>query len=224
LSQLLEPFARALSAGGIFALPIALLGGLIAAMNPCCLAPYPAAAAACCGVRESAVRRSLPNSAAFVVGMAMAMSVLRVGVALAGRITTGGGSILSYAVAIVPLVMGMQVLGWIHLPFPTFSMTKSKLRVGSAFGCGFVLSLVIAPCGTPVLASVLSYAAFKGNVYYGALLLFAYGSGAGIPLLAAASLGSRFAQRLDLRGYRPWVDRVTGALLLALGFYLLWVA
>jgi cytochrome c-type biogenesis protein len=224
LSQLLAPFAKALSAGGILALPIALLGGLIAALNPCCLALYPAAAATCCGVRESAVRRSLPNSAAFVVGMAMAMSVLGIGVALAGRITSGGGSLLRHAVAIVPILMGMQVLGWIRWPLPTFSMTQSKLRVASAFGCGFLLSLVIAPCGTPVLASVLSYAAFKGNAYYGALLLFMYGLGAGIPLLAAATISSRFAQRLDLRGYRYWVDRTTGILLLGLGFYLLWRA
>lgn len=224
MSQLLDPFAKALSAGGILALPIALLGGLIAGLNPCCLALYPAAAATCCGVRESAARRSFPNSAAFVVGMAMAMSVLGVGVALAGRITSGGGSFLRYAVAIVPLLMGMQVLGWIRLPLPTFSMTQSKLKVASAFGCGFLLSLVIAPCGTPVLASVLSYAAFKGNAYYGALLLFVYGLGAGIPLLAAATISSRFAQRLDLRGYRYWVDRTTGTLLLGLGFYLLWRA
>ena len=213
-----------MSAGGILALPIALLGGLIAAMNPCCLALYPAAAATCCGVRESAARRSLHNSAAFVVGMAMAMSLLGVGVALAGRITSGGGHLLRYAVAIVPLLTGMHVLGWIKLPLPTFSMAKSKLKVASAFGCGFLLSLVIAPCGTPVLASVLSYAAFKGNAYYGALLLFVYGLGTGIPLLAAASLGSRFAHRLDLRGYQRWVDRATGALLLGLGFYLLWRA
>lgn len=224
MSQLLDLFAKALSAGGILALPIALVGGLIAALNPCCLALYPAAAATCCRVRESAVRRSLPNSAAFVVGMAMAMSVLGIGVALAGRITSGGGSFLRYAVAIVPLLMGMQVLGWIRLPFPTFSMTQSKLGVASAFGCGFLLSLVIAPCGTPVLASVLSYAAFKENAYYGALLLFVYGLGAGIPLIAAASISSRFAQRLDLRGYRYWVDRATGTLLLGLGFYLLWRA
>jgi cytochrome c biogenesis protein CcdA len=47
---------------------------------------------------------------------------------------------------------------------------------------------------------------------------------AGIPLLIAASISSRFAQRLDLRGYRKWVDRGTGVLLLSLGFYLLWIA
>ena len=224
MSELLSTLARALSAGGVLAFPIALLGGFIAALNPCCLALYPAAAATCCGVRESALRRSLPNSAAFVTGMALAMSVLGVVAALAGRVTSGGGSLLRYVVAIIPLVMGMQVLGWVHLPLPTFPMEKSRLKVASAFGCGFLLSLVIAPCGTPVLASVLSYAALNGKLYFGALLLFAYGLGAGIPLLTAASISSQFAQRLDLRGYRRVVDRATGALLLGLGFYLLWIA
>jgi cytochrome c biogenesis protein CcdA len=75
-----------------------------------------------------------------------------------------------------------------------------------------------------VLASVLAYAALKGKLYFGALLLFAYGLGAGIPLLVAASVSGQFAHRLDLSGYRQWVDRATGSLLLALGFYLLWVA
>lgn len=223
MSSLLNLLARAVSAGSFLALPVALLGGFIAALNPCCLALYPAAAATCCGVRESGAQRSLPNSTAFVVGMAMAMALLGTGAALAGRIVSGG-SWVRYAVAVVPLAMGMHVLGWLHLPLPTFSMSQSKLNMASAFGCGFLLSLVIAPCGTPVLASVLSYAALKGNASFGALLLFVYGFGAGIPLLTAAILSSRLAQRLDLRGYRPWVDNVTGALLLALGFYLLWVA
>lgn len=223
MSALLNLLARALAGGSVLAFPIALAGGFVAALNPCCLALYPAASATCCGVRESGMRRSLPNSAAFVLGMALAMALLGIVAAVVGRITPGG-SLLRYAVAIIPLVMGMRVLGWIYLPLPSFFLSESKLKVASALGCGFLLSLVIAPCGTPVLASVLSYAALKGNTYFGALLLFVYGLGAGIPLLVAASLSSRFAKQLDLRGYRKWVDRATGALLLGLGFYLLWTA
>lgn len=56
MNELLGVFARALSAGGVLAFPIALLGGFIAALNPCCLALYPAAAATCCGVREVGTR------------------------------------------------------------------------------------------------------------------------------------------------------------------------
>ncbi|MGH9533457.1 MAG: cytochrome c biogenesis CcdA family protein [Terriglobales bacterium] len=230
MNQLLNALARLLSSGRIIAFPIALVGGFIAALNPCCLALYPAAAATCCGVRdsccgagESSARRSLRSSAAFVAGMAIAMTMLGILAALAGRVMPSS-SLLRYAIAVVPLAMGMHVLGWIKLPLPAFSMGESRVNVAASFGCGFALSLVIAPCGTPVLASVLSYAALKGNIYFGALLLFVYGLGTAIPVLVAASLSSRFARWLDLRGYQGWVDRTTGALLLGLAFYLLWIA
>lgn len=232
MTSFLNLLARALSGGGALALPAALVGGFIAALNPCCLALYPAAAATCCGVRESAAtccgqestaRRSVVNSAAFVVGMAVAMSLLGIAAALAGRVASTAHW-LRYAVAIIPLVMGLHALGWLRLPLPSFSTSESKLKATSAFGVGFLLSLVIAPCGTPILASVLSFAALKENTYFGALLLFVYGLGAGIPLLVAATASSRLGQWLDLRGYQRWVDSATGTLLLGLGFYLLWIA
>ncbi|WP_290997284.1 cytochrome c biogenesis protein CcdA [Hyphomicrobium sp.] len=48
----------------------------------------------------------------------------------------------------------------------------ARLRAGGAFGTGFLLSPVLGPCGTPILAAVLSYAAYQGQMLYGALLLF----------------------------------------------------
>ncbi len=78
---------------------------------------------------------------------------------------------------------------------------RHGLRLGSAFGCGFLISLVIAPCGTPVLASALSYAAYQRTVSYGAMLLFLYGFGAGVPLLVAATASARLAQKLEVKGY-----------------------
>ncbi len=157
------------------------------------------------------------------MGLAVAMALLGIVAALAGRVAVTA-LWLRYAVAIIPLLMGLHVLGWVRLPLPSFSISESKLKMTGAFGVGFVLSLVIVPCSTPVLAAVLSYAALKGNISFGALLLFAYGLGAGIPPLFAASASSRFAEWLDLRGFRKWVNGATGAMLLGLGFYLLWIA
>lgn len=233
MTSLLNQLTHDLSGSSVLAIPVALVGGSISALCPCCLPMYPAAAATCCGVRESETsccgpqipiaKRSLANSAAFALGMAVAMALLGIAAALAGRVATTGDW-FRYAVAIIPLLMGMHVLGWVRLPMPSFSVNESKFQATGAFGVGFLLSLVIAPCGTPILAAVLSYAAVKGNTIFGAMLLFSYGLGAGIPLLIAASASGRIAKWLDLRGYRIWVDRATGALLLGLGFYLLWIA
>lgn len=168
-------------------------------------------------------KRGLANSVALALGMAVAMALLGIMAALVGRVVATGDW-FRYAVAIIPLLMGMHILGWVRLPLPSFSIRKTRFQAMGAFGVGFLLSLVIAPCGTPILAIVLSYAALKGNAMYGAVLLFAYGLGAGIPLMIAAGASNRFARWLDLRGYQKWVNRATGTLLLGMGFYLLWIA
>lgn len=233
MTSLLAQLTQDLSGSSALAIPIALVGGSLAALCPCCMPLYPAAAATCCSTRESqasccgpqmpVAKRGLANSIAFALGMAVAMSLLGIVASLLGRVTTAGNW-LQYLVAVIPLLMGLHILGWIRIPMPSLSFKGSRVQATGAFGVGFLLSLVIAPCGTPILAAVLSYAAIKGNTIYGAVLLFAYGLGAGIPLLVAAGASGRIAQWLDTRGYRVWVDRATGALLLGLGFYLLWIA
>ena len=214
----------ALAGGSIIALPLAFAGGVMAGLNPCCLALYPAAAANCCVGRECSPRRGAASAMAFVFGMAAAMAMLGIAVAMAGRVT-GLGSVGRYLVAIVPLLMGLHLLEWIHLPLDWGSrLSRVPMRAGSAFGMGFLLSLVIGPCGTPLLASVLSYAARQGQILYGALLLFLYGLGVGIPMLVIGTTAGGLVQRLDKAGWKVWVDRTSGAMLLALGFYLVWTA
>jgi cytochrome c biogenesis protein CcdA len=149
------------------------------------------------------------------------MSTLGVAVALAGRIT-GLSSIGRYLIALIPLVMGLSLIGWIHLPLD--HIARVPIRAGGAFGTGLLLSLAIGPCGTPLLASVLSYAAFKGQVFYGAILLFMYGLGVGTPLLLVGTATGNLAHRLDEAGWKAWVDRGAGTMLLALSLYLFWTA
>ena len=120
--------------------------------------------------------------------------------------------------------MGLHLLGWLKVPLPTFSGTVKTGGVLGSFASGLLLSLVLAPCGTPVLASVLSFAAYKQSAAYGGTLLFAYGLGVGLPILVLGTAASTLALRLDRLGWRAWVDRVAGGALLALGFHLLWIA
>ncbi len=207
--------------GGIYALPAALVGGVVAGLNPCCLPMYPAAAATCCAVRAER-ERPLPAALAFVGGLAVATALLGVVAAAAGRTMTALGGWTAYIVALVPLVAGAHMLGWLRLP--GLRLPTAGARAGSAFATGFLLSLVIAPCATPLLASILSYAAYRGSLPYGGLLLFVYGLGASVPVLLLGVTTAKLATRLDRSGLRVAVDRTTGVLLLALGFYLVWRA
>ncbi len=224
MTALVEALRAAASSGGLVAVPLALAGGVVAGLNPCCFPLYPAAAATCCAGRCDEPASSIRNSAAFVAGVATATSVLGIAAALAGRALSGVGGWAPYVIAAVPIAMGIHLLGWIKIPLPSFSGSIRAGGLVGAFTTGLLLSLVIAPCGTPVLASVLSFAAYKQSVVYGGALLFAYGIGVGLPLLVLGTAAGGLARRLDRLGWRVWVDRLSGAVLVALGFYLLAVA
>jgi cytochrome c biogenesis protein CcdA len=212
-------FGQALTAGNAAALPLALVGGLVAGMNPCCLALYPAAVGACCSVQEQTIKRPFGNAVAFVLGVAVAVATLGVLAAYIGHVAIIGTPI-RYAIAFMPILMGAHRLGWIRLPLPTPKVLRPG--VGGAFGTGLLLSLIIGPCGTPVLASVLSFAAYEQSFTYGGLLLFLYGIGNGVPLMLVGTAAGRTLNRLDHSRFGKWIDPTVGGMLVLLGFYLLW--
>jgi cytochrome c biogenesis protein CcdA len=219
--------AHALATGNLLAIPAVLLGGLIAGMNPCCLAMYPAAAASCCATcntTQAPTRNALYHSLVFIFGAAVATSLLGMGAALLGRVMGQFGSPFRYAVAAIPLLMGLHLLGWVRLPLHTIPVKVLQPGLVSAFATGFLLSLALSPCGTPVLAAVLSYVALKGSIVFGALLLFIYGIGAGVPVVILGTISGGFANRLTALGRQHWVDRISGLVLIAMGLYLLWLA
>ena len=214
----------ALTAGRVAALPLALLGGLVAGLNPCCLPLYPAAAATCCAVRGDEVRPTVLNAMAFVLGVVLVTTTLGVAASLAGGMLASFGSWVYYAVAMVPLAMGFHVLGWVELPLPRPGTVSPRQGLVGALVGGMVFSVVLAPCGTPILATVLSYAAYDGSIGYGAVLLLVYGIGAGVPVAIAAFVAGRMATYLADERWQSWVNIACGVTLIAVGFYLVWVA
>ncbi len=224
MSALLDALRAAAGAGGLVAVPLAFAGGVVAGLNPCCVPLYPAAAATCCADRDDTPAAGLWISGAFVGGVATATAILGVLAALAGRALTGLGGWASVLIALVPIVMGLHLLGWVRIPMPSAPAWTRAKGVARAFASGLLLSLVLTPCGTPVLAAVLSFAAHERSPAYGAVLLFAYGLGVGMPMLLVGTASRGLARRLDHLGKSAWADRLAGGAMLALGFYLLWMA
>ncbi len=223
MSGIAESLSQTLTAGGFLALPFALLGGVVTGLNPCCLPLFPAAAATCCATRDEGEERNLARAAAFVFGVALATTVLGIVAVVAGRSMTAVAGWAAYAIAFVPLIMAAHLLGFVRIPMPTTSAKGGRRGIFGALVAGLLLSLILVPCGTPVLVSVLSFAAIKGSVSYGAVLLFVYGLGAGLPVLVVGTAAGKLARRFELSGARVWVDRVTGVALLGGGLYLVWV-
>lgn len=193
-------------------------------LNPCCIALYPAAAASCCAVSTAEPQKpALSRALLFVLGTAIAMTTLGIVAAVAGDSMSGLGGWAAYAMAAVPIVMGLQLLGVIRLPMPKGVRSWGGRGLAGAFFSGLVFSLIISPCGTPALAAILSVAAFKGSVVFGALLLFAYGVGNGLPLLVVGTAAGEATKRLQRLGWAQWINRAAGVAMVALGSYLVLV-
>lgn len=216
-----QTLTKALAAGSIAAFPLALIGGLIAGVNPCCLALYPAAAGVSCSGEGQTFKRPLGSAVAFVLGVALSIALLGSLAAYIGHVAVMSAPV-KYAIAFLPILIGVHLLGWIRVPL----ITPKAFRPGlsGAFGTGLLLSLIIGPCGTPVLASVLSYAAYKQSFLYGGMLLFLYGIGNSLPLVLVGTAAGGVLKRIDCSRFGNWIDPIVGSLLVLIGFYLLWRA
>jgi cytochrome c biogenesis protein CcdA len=178
---------------------------------------------ACCGTSVVMGKSGVKNAIAFVFGIAAASTLLGVIAALSGRVVGQLGSGFRYAIAFVPLIMALHLLGWVRVRISTIPQQRTLSGWVGAFGAGFLLSLALTPCGTPVLASVLSYVAYKASVFYGASLLFFYGFGYGVPVMLVGTTAGRLTSKLEKEGYGLWAE-ISGTALLALGLFLIWRA
>lgn len=224
MTELAELLRAALSGTSLLALPLALAGGVLTGLNPCCLPIYPAAAAACCASRECAEggrssRLDWRSAIGLCLGLAAATTALGVAAAIGGRTMTALSGRWLDLLALVPIAAGLHLLGVVKLPLPSLRRLPPATGFVSAVGAGALLALVFGPCGTPILASLLAVVAYQGSVVHGALLLFAYGLGIALPVVALGSAAASVAARLDARGWRPIVDRATGAAMIGIGLY-----
>ncbi len=212
--------------------PLALIlvfaGGVVTSIGPCNMAMIPLIIGYVGGSRDLGRGRSLVLSATFATGLAITFMMLGVIVSFVGGLVGAGHRWFYYIVAGVCMVIGLQLLGLIHLPMPDFlagQRQQMKWRgAPGALALGLVSGLVSSQCATPVLAAILTYVMAEGAVAYGALLLFVYALGRGVPIVAAGTFTGALKQ---LRAFGRWsgtLEKVSGVIIIAVGLYLVWLA
>jgi cytochrome c-type biogenesis protein len=188
----------------LLAMPVAAAAGFISFASPCVLPLVPGYLSYVSGVSGQDVEhggrqvgRVIAGVALFVLGFSLVFMALGATLgALTSWLLTNRGLITRVA-GVVVIVMGLVLAGVVR---PAFLYRERRLRadkvpggLAGALPLGMVFGLGWTPCIGPTLGAVLGLAAVGGGgVRRGAILLFAYSLGLGVPFLIAA-LGFRGA-------------------------------
>lgn len=207
---------------------IALFGAGVASFLAPCLVPLlPAYLGIIAGeaIEARDPARAVPATAVFVLGFALVFTTLGATAGLLGSALTGVEAGVQRVGGVLVVIMGLALLGVLKGPLarerrlltrlPAVTGPLRPLVVGVAFGAAW------SPCVGPLLGAALAVAARSGQAARGAVLLFAYALGIGVPfLLASLGLAASPAAAERLRRIGPKVERVSGGLLVVLGVLL----
>jgi cytochrome c-type biogenesis protein len=206
------------------ALPLlALAAGVLSFSSPCTLPLVPGYLGYMSGVSSSSNRgRTLGAAGLFVIGFAIVFTALGAVASELGAALLEHRPMIEKLAGALIVVLGLFVLGLAPLPFlmregrPFMERVRpgpsGALLLGAAFAFGWT------PCVGPVLGSILLLAAGQRTLGAGALLLFLYSVGLGVPFLGAALFMDRFrAVSVWLRRHAAPINALGGLLLVVMG-------
>ena len=224
--------AYIIDAGLLVGLGIALMAGFISFISPCVLPIVPAYLAYVSGMTfaelkdEHRRRDAIVASSFFVLGLSTVFVLLGIAASAVGILFLSYQKLIGQIAGCVILVFGLHFLGVLRLPFLEREYRPgSNLRGNGAFGA-YLLGLAFAfgwvPCIGPVLGAILALAAQEDSMAWGALLLFAYAAGLGIPfLICGAFIGWSMKWMGRIKPHFPILEKVIGLFLVAMGVLLL---
>jgi cytochrome c-type biogenesis protein len=208
---------------------VAFSAGLLSFASPCVLPLVPAYLGYLGGQVASVEEGTLSRRTTFIHGIFFVLGFSVIFVALGAAASGIGRLLYAYRLAlmrvggVVIVVFGLHTLGVLKIPFLYYDTRRhyrprpelgylSSALMGFFFGAGW------SPCVGATLGAILTLALNEATVGRGALLLFVYSMGLGIPFLLMA-LGVGQATSILRRARRTMraVTIVSGLFLILLG-------
>ncbi len=200
-------------------------GGVLASFTPCIYPIIPIIAGYISSRSGSSKLKSFFLSLIFVTGMAVTYSLLgliasSVGM-LFGRISTHPLTLIFVGVIIILFSIFM----WRDLfifSLPAIKRDVNKRGYLAVFLLGASSSLIISPCLTPALGSILTYLATKQNIVYGMSLLVVFAYGMGLILILVGTFSGILLNLPKAGKWTVYAKRGFSLLFIFMGLYFIY--
>jgi thiol:disulfide interchange protein DsbD len=203
--------------GGI---ALAFGGGVLASLSPCLYPMIPITVSLIAGTGETTRRGRFMLALVYVAGLAVVYALLGLFAGLTGTLfgAVSTSPWLSLLMANMLIAAALMTADVIAVPIPESWHRRAATagtggRVGGVFAMGAASGLVVAPCGAPVLAGILTWVTTTQSAGLGFIYLFAFSLGMCALLLVFALIADT-ALRLPRPGV--WMTRVRQAFALVL--------
>ena len=230
----LPPVAALLTDSPLSAFPLVFLGGVLTSLTPCIYPMIPITAAIVGGQSGASAQgsrsrgRVVALTMAYVSGLALAYATLGLIAGLTGTLFGGISTNpwLLILMANLLFAFALMMIDVIAVPVPQRLLARAagmdaQGRLIGAFVMGGASGLVAAPCGAPIMATLLTWVAATHSGLLGFSYLFVFSLGM-CALLVVVGLAAGGAVRLPRAGaWMLTVKRVFALLMFVTGQYYL---
>lgn len=207
---------------------IAFAGGVAAGFTPCVYPLIPIVLGYIGIKSEDSKIKALSLSLVYVTGIAVTYSILGLIASLTGTIfgRISSSAAAKFIAGVMIILFGLSMLDLFRLPLPSFreNFIYKKKSYLHTFILGLSSGLLVSPCLTPVLGSILLYLATKKNMLYGITLLFSFAYGMGLLLIIIATFSATLAGLPKSGKWMVYVKRIYALILLGAGVYFIYLS
>lgn len=201
----------------------AFLGGVVLSFTPCVYPLIPITAGYIGVTAAGSKRKGFVLSLIYVTGIALTYSVLGLVASLTGTIfgRVSTHPLTHFLVGGIIILFGVSMLDLFTLPLPQFIKLPGpkKQNYLSAFFFGLSSGLVVSPCLTPALLSILVYLTTKKNMLYGVTLLLSFAYGIGLILILTGTFSTILLSLPKSGKWMVYLKKLSALVLIGMGVY-----
>jgi len=205
----------------------AFLGGIAISVTPC-VYPLLPITLGYIGIKANASKlKGFILSLIYVTGIAVTYSVLGLIASLTGgffgKISSSPATYLF--VGSVVILFSVSMFDIFHISLPQLIKLPPLKKKGylSIFFLGLSSGLIISPCVTPALGTILFYLATKKNILYGTTLLLTFAYGMGLVFIVAGTFSTILIGLPKLGKWLIYIKRACAFIIMGMGIYFIFV-